>query len=56
MEKLNPVQRAHRKRKMAALRRLGVADVAIAQQFEISKQRVGQILGPRKPDGKVNGG
>jgi hypothetical protein len=56
MENVKPISLPSRKRRMAALRKLGVADVAIAQQFGISKQRVGQILGPRKPNGKANGG
>jgi hypothetical protein len=40
-----------RKRKMLKLRALGVRDVDIAKQFGMSRQRVGQILGP---SGKPN--
>ncbi len=46
-----------RKLRMAKLRKLGVMDTVIAFQLGISKQRVGQILGPRngrmlKPEAK----
>jgi hypothetical protein len=56
MENLKLMSYPSRKRRMAALRKLGVADVTIAQQFGISKQRVGQILGPRKPNGRAISG
>jgi len=38
---------ARRKQKMARLRKLGVPDSVIARQLGLSKQRVGQILGPK---------
>jgi GIY-YIG catalytic domain len=47
------LQPGPRRRKMAALRRLGVPDSVIAEKFDISKQRVGQILGPKKQNGKA---
>jgi hypothetical protein len=42
---------ARRKRRMQKLRALGVRDVDIAKQFGMTRQRVGQILGP---SGKPN--
>lgn len=36
-----------REGEMARLRALGVPDSVIGRKFDISKQRVGQILGPR---------
>lgn len=36
-----------REAEMARLRALGVPDSVIGRKFDISKQRVGQILGPR---------
>jgi hypothetical protein len=47
---------ARRKRKMSRLRQLGVRDVDIAKQFGMTRQRVGQILGPSgKPNWRTNG-
>jgi transcriptional regulator len=37
---------ARRKRKMLKLRKLGIRDVDIAKTLGMSRQRVGQILGP----------
>jgi hypothetical protein len=44
-----------RKLKMLRLRKLGIPDVLIALQVGISKQRVGQILGPKKPNDRAKG-
>jgi hypothetical protein len=51
-ERLTRAELVHRRRKMAAMRKNGVSDTFIAKQFDMSKQRVGQILGPKKPNGK----
>ncbi len=42
-----------RKLRMIRLRKLGVRDIEIARQFGISKQRVGQILGPMRINGRA---
>jgi len=36
-----------RKRQMARLRALGVPDAEIARRFDLSRARVGRILGPK---------